>query len=423
MTCKFCGAELPQGATFCPSCNKSQIEKIQAKPPRPWRRRAAYLTAAVVLLAVAALAAFWPKAEPTEATESTAAFQSSQINNKEGVGYVTFNEGTSQFVLSLSSDGTGEANKKIVQTVYGSDAYQIPCQLIVEKDGEPANEEFMALLEEVSVEITTNSGEPMEATRPAQMDAYPSAALVSLVTVSPANEECELQWVMSLKNGVAITIRQTIVVEEGPKVRYFADEYPMSTDEELDALLAQILEETPENTLIQLFLPAVTYEKPHTFADRSYQVLGAIEDENITVFRDTVTFSAENNVHTDIQNVLLEGSGTGVAVQTNVSTTMFFCTVQDWETGFKAEGRGTVRLEDCTFQRNQVGILWDSETGYNLEGMNLRSSFLDNGTALELRRVPSNIGLSFVNCTFSGNETDIQNDSGCPVDLSESTVE
>ena len=37
--CKFCGAELPEGAAFCPYCARSQLEKQPLCPPAPKRRR------------------------------------------------------------------------------------------------------------------------------------------------------------------------------------------------------------------------------------------------------------------------------------------------------------------------------------------------------------------------------------------------
>ena len=38
--CINCGAELPEDASFCLHCAKSQIEKNEVKPPRLWRKKA-----------------------------------------------------------------------------------------------------------------------------------------------------------------------------------------------------------------------------------------------------------------------------------------------------------------------------------------------------------------------------------------------
>ena len=56
--CRNCGAELPEGASFCPHCAQSQIEKAKAAPPRLWRKKALIAAAGVLLLALAVLVCF-----------------------------------------------------------------------------------------------------------------------------------------------------------------------------------------------------------------------------------------------------------------------------------------------------------------------------------------------------------------------------
>ena len=55
--CRNCGADLPEGASFCPHCAQSQIERQEVKPPRLWRKKA--LIAALCALAVAGRAALF----------------------------------------------------------------------------------------------------------------------------------------------------------------------------------------------------------------------------------------------------------------------------------------------------------------------------------------------------------------------------
>ena len=69
-TCLRCGAELPEGAAFCPVCTASQVERQTMPMPRR-RRRVWPLAAGCLLLAVLAL--FFvlrrPAAEPVEPAE------------------------------------------------------------------------------------------------------------------------------------------------------------------------------------------------------------------------------------------------------------------------------------------------------------------------------------------------------------------
>lgn len=52
--CMYCGASLPEDASFCPRCAKSLIEKTEIKFPRPWRRKLLRALACTLALAVLA---------------------------------------------------------------------------------------------------------------------------------------------------------------------------------------------------------------------------------------------------------------------------------------------------------------------------------------------------------------------------------
>lgn len=413
MTCKYCGATLPEEATFCPACNQSQIEKKSVPVPKP-RKKWLPVLCLVLLLVIGASAALLLRPEPPTAQSQTL---DAIRANKEGVGSATYDVGYDHYVVSLSSDGSGLANQNISIRSYGGNNAQLSCRLIVSKNGEDGNQAFLDRLDAVTVEVIDVVGEPMTVTQPERMEDFPEAALVSMVTTNGACESCTLQWTCQMADGALVIIRQNLTTEVIERFRYFADEYPMHTDEELDALMAQILEETPENALVQLFLPAVTYEKPHTFPDRCYQILGAIEGEGITTFLDTVTFSSEKPEYVDIQNAVLQGGGTGIAVQSNVTTGLMFCTLQGWETAVDISGGGSLYMEDCVISDNQVGLRWNSEELYEFRGDYKRNVFENNGIAIQLLQLPGTTGLSFRTCTFAGNGTDIQNDTSCPINL------
>ena len=58
--CRNCGADLPDGASFCPHCAQSQIERQEVKPPRLWRKKALIAALCALVLVTAALAVFLP---------------------------------------------------------------------------------------------------------------------------------------------------------------------------------------------------------------------------------------------------------------------------------------------------------------------------------------------------------------------------
>lgn len=424
MNCKHCGAALPENAAFCPVCHRSQQEATPVAPPRPRKKWILPLCLILVLAAgicAAVLTRPEPAAEPEEASAGLPNLAS--ISNKEGIGSATYDVGYDHFVVYLNCNGIGEADKTVSVRTYSGYESKVPCMLYAEKNGEPAGDEFLSLVESMLVEIINTEGEPMTVTQPAPSAEYPRAAMVSDIFAGETAGSGTLQWTCLMKDGIKVIIRQNLIAEMTPKFRYFADEHPMHTDEELDALMEKILSETPENAMIQLFLPAVTYEKPHTFPDRCYQVLGAIESEEMTVFKDTVTFTSEKNEVVDIQNAVLQGGGSGTALKTDVAASLLFCTVQNWEVGVETEGRGSVYVEDCTFTDNGTALRWNSEELYSVNSGYRRTVFAGNTVAIDLQQLPGKLPLTFNTCTFTDNGTDIQNPIGYPVDLTGAVTE
>lgn len=416
MICKFCGAELPEKAAFCPVCAKNLTEKTNISVPKPRKKKTRILCfAAVLVLAVVFMAVRLTQNQ----TEAPGRLLDDRQKTKEGMGMVTLDDADGHYEVMLSSNGAGLPNKSQEITVYSSrETAEMACQLIVRKDGALANAEFLEKLESLSVEITDTVGTPMTVTAPAASDAYPDAAVVSVVTAESSGQSAVLVFRGVMKNKTTFTIRQKLTVNSVPVLRYFAEEHAMHTDAELDALLKEIGETTPENAMVLLFLPAVTYEQPHTFADRSYQVLGNVDGDKATTFLAPVTFSTQTAARTDIQNAVLLGSGSGTAVTTNNSTTLYFCTVSGWEVGAETTGSGSINLQDSTFLDNGVAVRWNSENLYLFSGENARNHFAENDIALDLQRIPAMTDLIFSGCTFSGNGEDIRNPIGYPVNMS-----
>ena len=60
-TCPYCGAELPEEASFCPYCARGVRARTEIVPPNPaWRRRVRRLLAVLVpVLLLAGLGAGW----------------------------------------------------------------------------------------------------------------------------------------------------------------------------------------------------------------------------------------------------------------------------------------------------------------------------------------------------------------------------
>lgn len=434
MTCKFCGAHLPEGASFCPVCSKSQIEKIQSPAPRPWKRKAlrAACLLALVLAAAGLLLSVRPGPDPGEAAPAQAAEQpaaetastaeETQAQLVEGETVVKYTDDRGVYTLTLSHTGQTPFEEIFEFSMNPGEDTNVPCQLLVTRAGWDAGAEFLEKVRAVTVTAEAISGAAMEPGGPAALEAFPLGVLTSEVYVPADAEESMVVWTFRMENGDTILLRQALRKITRGAYAYHYDDYAMETDGELDALLAQILEETPEDAMIKLYLPEVTYTQPHTFAGRSYQVLGCIDGRGQTVFQQTVTFFHEGKAQNDVQNVVFQGIG-GVGVRAEAYVSLQHCTLCGWETGVQTADWGSVTLKECTVENNGSGVVWNSIGFYGEDAVNSDNQFRNNGTAFWFRSYPGEGTVFFPGCTFAGNGVNIQNDIGQPVDLSGAAVE
>ena len=70
-----------------------------------------------------------------------------------------------------------------------------------------------------------------------------------------------------------------------------------------------------------------------------------------------------------------------------------------------------------------MGFHFNSDGDYVSHSMYNDNVFRDNGTAVLLERVPSDVALNFQGSIFAGNGTDIDNRCGQPVDVSQAVFE
>jgi len=430
VNCPFCGAQLPAGAPFCPACHQSLVEKATIPIPRPWRRKTGLLALFFLLFLLTGAVLLRSDPEPQPQTEVPAAEPVAQPVEAAPLPEapapqilaaetkLTYDTGTDTYELFLSSSSGEYANEgTYVTTLNPGQGCFTPLLLVVQKDGHDARAEFTELLERAEVRVVCVSGEAMTCGQPAYDAEKPLGTLTVRVHMPENSEESQIFWTLTMKNGDQLYFRQTFVKQTRPLYIYRCEEVPMDTDEALDALLAQILEETPEDAYIQIHLPAAVYRTHHVFKHRSYELLGCIDKDLQTEFRNTVTFESDHTVQHNLQNLQILGSGRGCGVESDQYLYLHGCTVQDWETGLSIFEKGSVCLERTTVRNNGVGLLWDSPNHSFLKQDNPSNLFLDNGVAIHIRQIPGNTPLTFPGTRFAGNGTHIQNDIAYPLDL------
>ena len=95
------------------------------------------------------------------------------------------------------------------------------------------------------------------------------------------------------------------------------------------------------------------------------------------------------------------------------------CTFTDWDTGFLCTGNSWGNAISCVFADNGVGFRFDSGDVTPVHSMYNDNRFQNNGTAVVLEQVPSQLTLDFQGSLFQGNGADIDNRCGHPLDLSQ----
>ena len=411
--CIHCGAELPEEASFCPQCAKSQMEPAVQEPPRIWRKKSAMIGAvcAVVLVLIAAVATVFYLTRP-KLYEGTAAL------DYQGYHMVLVCDGGPE---------PREPQQETVKVIPPNSRYGIPAQLIVyrSRDMQNAAAEFMEQVERISVHaVPREGGAEMEANQPVPGDGpFSNAAAVSDIFFDSLCGTNDVYWNILMKNGDTLFMYQTLSISQMPTVSYYADTTPMNTIEELEALMADIEANTDPNTIISLYLPPVTYEGGLSMKDRTYSLYGTTDGNRITTFTGPITVDTEAPVFAELDTICIQGHGAGTGVMGSGSVVLTSCQIRNWEVGTLATDGTFIAVHGCTYTGNRVGMQVNSEHGHLLSNELDGSVFEDNGTAIHLIRVNSDYAPVFNDCRFARNEIDIQNDAGAPIDNSNAIFE
>lgn len=143
--CRNCGADLPEGASFCPHCAQSQIERQEVKPPRLWRKKALIAALCALVLVTAALAVFLPHRPKTY----------------EGGASVTYTDQDGTYELfvgtSLNSIEDKQPEEKRTLSLSVDETSYLPAMLGVYRNGTPVDPEaFLAKVERCILEAFPN---------------------------------------------------------------------------------------------------------------------------------------------------------------------------------------------------------------------------------------------------------------------------
>ena len=406
--CPHCAAQLPRQASFCPHCAQSLISaKAIRSPSRLWKKLL-YLggaAAALALLLLGIASSLLPR-------------------TYDGLGQVIYTDedGTYQLLLACSNNRFAP-EAEITQEAEVNGEYRMPSRLFINHvdTGANAGQIFLQKVDSVSAQFlqSPDSPSPMVCSQPEYRDFAPEAAMVSLLDYTGRSEPAELVWTLNMANGDTIKLRQKIHVDPIETYDYHYEDYPMDTVEQLQALVDQITKEVPLPTVVNLYLPPVTYEGGLTIEGRPINLYGSQEGNQRTTFTDTVRVAAQDGPILYFYDLNFTGHGEGVGVSASARFWAENCSFSGWKTGMLGYGYAWVNVIACQFTDNEVGFHFNSDGGYVNHTMFNDNIFSQNGTAVLLERVPTDETMNFQGSRFSQNGTDIDNRCNQPLDISQ----
>lgn len=411
--CLNCGADLADEASFCPHCAHSQTEKVAVMPPKPWKKRALLASVAVVILIMAALGIY--RIVSPETYEG-------------GSEVIYIDNGLTYHVLLSLQGGTGiqrEAQSEVTVTLPSGGNASFPSRLYIyaENSNADVTETFMGKVKSYSVEtLPEDNAEKMNFTAPEYSESFPDAALTSNVQYRAESGTNEVLWTLHMKNGDTICLRQKIHATLQLSVSYYPENVPMDTIADLQVLLDTIDAEVDPNTVVNLYLPPVTYDGGIAMKNRTYTLYGSSNEDSMTTFTGTVSIETRQPQLPELYGIHFAGDG-GIGLSAREGVTLYECVFTGWDIGAIAWNGSWVAARRCTFDGNQVGLQFESNSASFSSPSYHDNTFLNNETAIEITKLPGTAVLTFSGSVFSGNGTDVKNTANHPIDLSGATIE
>ncbi len=407
--CVNCGRELPDEANFCPYCESDQSEPAKSKAPRVWKRKTLTLTVAAILIA-AALFTIWFVTRPRSYEA-----QSAELKYKDYRIMLRFG--------GFPEDGKyGQPEREV--TIRAKQGYANPsCLYAVGTDDSDLSAEFSELLESASVAtVPRGDAAQMEHDDPHDAPDFQGSVLAANVFFDTECGTNDIIWTLNMKNGDVIKISHALIIHEQPTASYYPSDAPMDTIEELQSLLDKIEAEVDPATVVSIYLPPVVYEGGITMGTRAYTLFGDSDGSTMTAFTGPVIIESAAPVISEIYGVRFEGSGKGTGLMASAGVVVYDCVFTGWETGARAAEGSWIATHGCTFENNKIGYQFSSNDS-KIKSPNFdNTSFIENGIGLHLVAVPDGMALQMQNCTFEKNQTDILNDAGVDIDLSEAVM-
>ena len=400
--CISCGRQLPDQAAWCPYCETEQTEPKNVRTPVRRIRWILAVIAAAVILCAGLLALRLHHSPKTY----------------EGDAEVSYGLGKTDCRVYLSfridAGKTKEAMESIDARVRPGDSAAVISLLFVKSETDESVEKaFLDQVESCSVTATPIDGsKAMDVKEPYYPENLPTDAVYAAdVVYYPDTPDNSIIWDIKMKNGDTIRLQHTVECTTIPVVVYHYEDTPMDTIEELNALIEKAAREEPQDAVLELYLPPVTYEGALAMDARTAILFGSEEDGRKTTFTDTVTVQTRDPYVAEFYDLEFQGSG-GCGILSREGLRLQACLFAGWDVGVDVQNGGWASVNNAAFVGNGIGLRFDSRSSTYANPTYENVVFAENETGMEIRHVPGDRQLEFFNPVFDNNQTDYYDPDG-----------
>ena len=376
------------------------------KPPRLWRKKAlvAVLCASILVIAILSL------------------FCANRAKTYEGGATVVYTDqdGTYELLVAFFPDDIANnrpvGKKTVSQSV--NEASNMTAMLGIYSGGKLMDTEaFFAKVENCTLEASPNGHGALTLSEPTYDTNYLPAARESDITYTGESGTNELIWTLNMKNGDTIHLKQAFEVIPLIHQVYTPEDTALDTMEDLTALLERINEEVPADTIVDIYLPPVTYTGNLTMVSRAVNLYGNAGSNGRTVFTGTLSVNTDSPSNVMLYDLDFVGSG-GTGLSATASVYMVSCSFSGWDIGAIALDGGMIGVERCVFQNNGVGFKYNTAVFHSFNSVFPDCIITGNEIGVQFARLQGTITIDFEGSIFSGNRIDIDNPAQYSIDTS-----
>lgn len=403
MKCPYCNAELPDDASFCPHCAHSLNERKEVEAPRPYRRKV--VIAALCAVLVLACIAIYSAANRAGVYETDGA-------------YLSYSDSDGAYELVAAFFPGDIENQKPVKSKTVSQVVDeeggTTVMIGVFRDGKLLDdpEEFFGKVEKCTLTAEPNENGTVRLTEPEYKSDFAPAAREADLTYDGNRGTNELCWELVMKNGDTLRLKQTFEVQPLEHEIYTADDVPMDTIEDIELLIAKINAEASDDAVVDVYLPAKTYDGDLSIVSRSFNLHG--DPEGGTVLQGSLSVNSDFPYNVFLSDIAFEGQG-GTGLSATASVFMTNCSFTGYDIGAVALDGGMIAVHDCSFTDNTVGLKYNSVRHSSFDEVCPGNTFTGNDIGVQFARLEGTICIAFDETVFEDNRVDIDNQIDYPI--------